>query len=45
MWNRRAAKSERSSGVLNKTGMPGSKIAEILGVSEETVQEWLEKNE
>ena len=38
-------KAKEVAGVLNKTGMPGSKIAEILGVSEETVQEWLEKNE
>ena len=38
-------KAKEVAGVLNKTGMLGSKIAEILGVSEETVQEWLEKNE
>lgn len=38
-------KAKEVAGVLNKTGMPGSKIAEVLGVSEETVQEWLEKNE
>ena len=38
-------KAKEVAGVLNKTGMPGAKIAEILGVSEETVQEWLEKNE
>ena len=38
-------KAKEVAEVLNKTGMPGSKIAEILGVSEETVQEWLEKNE
>ena len=38
-------KAKEVAGALNKTGMPGPKIAEILGASEETVQEWLEKNE